>query len=181
MEVLLKNSRNLYQDYKNRIIDVILFGSYAKGKFRPDDIDIAVILKDTKEPEILRLSEHFHKYFDINIHLNVVLIENAISNPLFKTLINEGISILDNKPLHQKIGYESGAIFSINLSKKEKSKKVLFSYALHGKNNQLGILKKLGGKELGRSVFLITIEHVDEFKEFLESWNADFYMMNILS
>lgn len=180
MENLLKSSKKLYQNYKSKIIDVLLFGSLAKNKFKPEDIDIAIILKSTKESELLDLMEKFSKYFNRKIHLNLIIIETIFTNPLFKTLIDEGISLLDNKSLHQKLGYESGAIFSLNLTRLEKSKKVLFSYALHGKKDQEGILKKLNGKEIGRAVFLIPIKFIDEFKQFLEVWNVDFYLMKIL-
>jgi len=180
MEILVKNSKKLYQNYKNNIMDIVLFGSMAKNKFKPTDIDIAIILKNTKEPEILNLREKFEKHFDREIHLNLIIIETILGNSLFKILIDEGISLIDNKPLHQKLGYESGAIFSLNLTKLEKSKKVLFSYALHGKKGREGMLKKMDGKEIGRAVVFIPVKYLDDFKEFLEIWNIDFYMMKIL-
>tara|TARA_Y100000310_G_C20416997_1_gene684813 strand:+ start:279 stop:827 length:549 start_codon:yes stop_codon:yes gene_type:complete len=180
METLLKSSKKLYQDYKGKIIDVLLFGSLAKNKFKPNDIDIAIILKNTKEKELLNLMGKFSKYFNKKTHLNLLIIETILKNPLFKTLIDEGISLLDNKQLNQKLGYESGAIFSLNLTKLEKSKKVLFSYALHGKKDNEGILKKLNGKEIGRAVFFIPVKFTGEFKQFLEVWNVDVYMMKVL-
>ena len=70
---------------------------------------------------ILNLREKFGKYFDKEIHLNLVIIGTIFGNPLFKTLIDEGISLIDSKPVYQKLGYESGAIFSLNLTKLEKS------------------------------------------------------------
>ena len=180
MEILAKNSKKLCLRYKDKIVDVVLFGSMAKNKFKPRDIDIAVILKDTNESEILDLREKFDKYFDKEIHLNLVIIGTIFGNPLFKTLVDEGISLIDSKPVYQKLGYESGAIFSLNLTKLEKSKKVLFSYALHGKKDREGILKSTNGKEIGRAVVFIPVKFIGEFKEFLENWNVDFYMMKIL-
>jgi len=180
MEILVKNSKKLYQKYKETIVDIVLFGSMAKNKFRPNDIDIAVILKNTKESELISLREKFDKFFDKETHLNLIITETILGNPLFKTLIDEGISLIDNKQLYQKLGYESGAIFSLNLTKLDKSKKVLFSYALHGKKDREGILKNMEGKEIGRAVVFIPIKYVDDFKEFLETWNINFYMMKIL-
>lgn len=88
--------------------------------------------------------------------------------------------MVDLKPLHQKIGFESGSIFSIDIRDLPKSKKVLFSYALHGKKKMAGALSSAGGREIGRAVFYIPISHVDKFKEFLEFWKAEFFMMKIL-
>ena len=97
MKNLVKNSKKLYQKYKDRMVDIVLFGSMAKNKFKPDDIDIAIILNNTKESEILNLREKFEKYFDREIHLNLIIMETMLENPLFKTLIDEGISLIDNK------------------------------------------------------------------------------------
>ncbi|MBI4155124.1 hypothetical protein HY498_03500, partial [Candidatus Woesearchaeota archaeon] len=119
-------------------------------------------------------------HFDKKVHLNLLIIETLLQNILFKTLLEEGISLIDQKPLHKKLGYESGYIFSINLIKLNKSKKVLFSYTLHGKKRREGILRSLNGREIGRAVFFIPIEYAERFKEFLELWNVDFYMMKIL-
>ena len=55
MEILAKNSKKLYLRYEDKIVDVVLFGSVAKNKLKPKDIDVAIILKNTKESEILDL------------------------------------------------------------------------------------------------------------------------------
>ena len=176
----LKSSKKLYQNYKDKIIDILLFGSSVKGKYNPKDIDIAIILKNTKEPEIISLIGKFGIYFNKETHLNLVIIETILQNPLLKTLLEEGISLIDQKQLHNKLGYESGYIFSLDLTKLNKSKKVLFSYTLHGKKEQKGILKNLNSKVVGRAVFFIPVDHVEEFKAFLELWNVDFFIIKVL-
>jgi len=180
MENYLKSSKKLYQNYKDKIIDIIIFGSSVKRKYSPIDIDIAIILKNVKESEFIYLIEKFNAYFDKKVHLNLLAVETLLQNLLFKTLLEEGISLIDQKPLHIKLGYESGYIFSLNLTKLNKSRKVLFSYALHGKKKQEGILSNTKGKEIGRAVFFIPIEYTEKFKEFLEFWNVNFNVMKIL-
>lgn len=180
MEILKKSSARLYQDYKEAIADILLFGSFVKGKFSPRDIDVAIFLTNAKEAELADLIAKFSSYFGNDVHLNLMPLSTIFRNPLLKTIINEGISLLDNKPLHQILGYESGAVFSISLKKLEKSRKVLFSYALHGKKGQQGMLERIAGKELGRSVFFIPASCTDGFRQFLEQWNIDFYMMSVL-
>lgn len=180
MEHLKQSSNKLYQKYKDIILDIVLFGSCVKNKLNPADIDVAVILKNTKETEILGLMNLFDSFFDEGTHLNILLIETIFINPLFKNLLNEGVSLLDNRALYERFGYESGSVFSFNLTKLEKSKKVLFYYALRGKKNQEGLLKKSNGKIIGRSVVYIPVNFVDDFKEFLEEHNIDFYRMDIL-
>lgn len=176
-----KSSKKLYQKYKNRIVDIFVFGSFIKGKFRPADIDLAVILKSTKQSELLTIRKKFDFYFSEKVHLNLILIENLLDNALFKTLLEEGYSLLNNNFLYIRLDYKSGAIFSFDLSKLKKSKKVLFSYALHGKKKESGILSNLNGKEIGKAVIFIPIDCMDEFKQFLELWNVEYYMMKVLA
>jgi len=180
MEILKENSKRLYQDYKEKIIDILVFGSFIKNKLKPEDIDIAVLLKNTKQKELLILREKFASFFEVKVHLNLIMIEDILENALFKTLLEEGTSLISGIPLYKKIGYSSGAIFSFNLRKLQNSKKVLFSYALHGKKDENGVLDRTNGKEIGKGVVFIPIQFIDEFKEFLELWNVDYYMMKIL-
>ena len=180
MEVLKESSKRLYQDYKERIIDILLFGSFIKNKLKPEDIDIAVLLKNTKQKELLILREKFASFFEVKVHLNLIMIEDILENALFKALLEEGFSLMNDKPLSERIGYSSGAVFNFNLKKLQNSKKVLFSYALHGKKNENGVLNKTNGKGIGKGVVFIPPQFIDEFKEFLELWNVDYYMMKIL-
>src|SRR3989344_6669611 len=109
MEILKENSKRLYQDYKEKIIDILLFGSFIKNKLKPEDIDIAVLLKNTKQKELLVLREKFASFFEVQVHLNLIMIEDILENALFKTLLEEGTSLISGIPLYKKIGYSSGA------------------------------------------------------------------------
>ncbi len=177
---MIKNSKKLFQKYKDKIIDIVLFGSLAKNKINPNDIDIAIILKNTKESEMLDLMKNFGTFFDNKTHLNILLIETIFANSLFITLLSEGISLIDNKQLYEKLNYDSGTIYSLDISKMKKNKKVLFSYALHGNKNQKGILTKINGKLIGRLVVFIPVKFTDDFKDFLELWGVDYYRMDVL-
>src|SRR3989344_6492371 len=105
MEVLKESSKRLYQDYKERIIDILLFGSFIKNKLKPEDIDIAVLLKNTKQKELLILREKFASFFEVKVHLNLIMIEDILENALFKALLEEGFSLMNDKPLSERIGY----------------------------------------------------------------------------
>ena len=180
MEALQKISRKLLQNYKGKILDIIAFGSSVREKFRPGDIDIAVVLKSVAEQDLGNLRKEAEKIFTIPVHLNLYRLEDIYCSEIYRTFLEEGVSLVDLKPLHQKMGLESGSIFSVDVRHLPKSKKVLFSYALHGKQKRAGALSAAGGREVGRAVFYIPISHVDEFKEFLELWKAEFFMMKIL-
>lgn len=146
----------------------------------PNDIDIAIILKNTKETELLETMKEFSRYYEKIVHLNLLLSETILSNSLYKTLMKEGVSALDNKHLHEKLGFASGAVFSFSLTKLKKSRKVLFYYALHGKKKQGGVLTQLNGRLISNTVIFIPLPYVDEFQSFLEQWQVEFYRMDVL-
>lgn len=175
-----KNSRKLYGKYKNRIVDIVLFGSYVKGKLNPEDIDMTIILKNSNNSFAEKLYIEFKELFGKHTHYNWILVENLFEESLFPTLLEEGISLIKNEKLHKILGYRSSYIFSFYLKNLSKSKKVLFSYALHGKNNEKGILNTLKGEQFGRAVIIIPIEHSEEFREFLETWDIQYKAKKVL-
>ncbi len=58
--ILAEVKKRLKQIYGDKLKDIILYGSYARGDFTEgSDIDIIILLKDMKEPASER-----RKYFD---------------------------------------------------------------------------------------------------------------------
>ncbi|MFH0978005.1 MAG: nucleotidyltransferase domain-containing protein [Candidatus Woesearchaeota archaeon] len=170
----------MYQEYDKNIVDVILFGSVARGKDVTHDTDVAIILKNTEALKILELQKKFNAFFPQRTHLNLVLIENILSNVLYRTLLLEGFSLLTGKRLCEQVGFSSGALISFSLVSLEKSKKVLFYYALHGKKKHGGLLRERNGRILARNVIFVPLEAQDEFQDFFEQWAVEYYLMKIL-
>ena len=178
MESLKKNSKILFNKYKDKIIDIVLFGSYAKGKIKPEDIDICIILKN-KDDFAENLYSEFRDLFGEDAHYNWLSVSSLFEESLTSTLLEEGFSLIKDKPLHESLGYSSSYIFSFNLRNLSNGRKVLFSYALHGKNKE-GILSKLKGRVFGKAVVIIPIVHSEEFREFLETWEVQYESRRVL-
>lgn len=161
-------------------MDIFLFGSFLKGKFRPRDIDVCVVFKkcDYRLPK--KIYHEFKKIFGERVHYNWILCDEIFNASLFPTLIEEGYSLIHDYSLNKKLGYDSFIIFSYNLKGFSASKKVLFSYALHGKGRRKGIIEEVKGEILGRNAVLIPKRHSEEFREFLETWKVDYYAKNVL-
>jgi predicted nucleotidyltransferase len=180
LQDLKKNSLKLLKDYRDIIVDVIAFGSYVRNKYSPNDVDIAILFKNTNQKELLELRPKLKSRFPENIHLNLILLDDLFYSELLKTFIEEGVSLVKGGTIQDLLGYSSNIIYSISLKKLEKTKKVLFYYALKGNKLNEGLLKKLNGTEIGRSVLLIPISKADEFKEFLENWNVEYKAIRVL-
>ena len=177
---LEKISKRLYKKYREKIVDIFLFGSCVKGKLRPNDLDLAVLFKNSDSQFSQKIYSEFKKETDKEIHYNGYNIEEIFSLSIFSTLLEEGYSLIHNRYLSELMGYEASMIFNFNLKNLTKSKKVLFSYALHGHNSNEVMLKKLGGKIFGKAVVIIPESKVEEFREFFELWDIDFEAKKVL-
>ncbi len=100
-DILLELKQGLIKVYGDQLVDVLLYGSYARGEQRQDsDIDVAVILKGNINPfrEIDRITEFS---YDLSLKYSTLLSIHPISekyyltrnSPLILNLREEGISI----------------------------------------------------------------------------------------
>ena len=103
-EVLKKYVEDVHEIYGEKLRTVILYGSYARGDFRPDsDIDI-MILVDLSDDEIRRkghmLSDVTFNY-NFNNNLEIMpIVKNADhfhkwvrAYPFYNYVINEGVEL----------------------------------------------------------------------------------------
>ena len=99
--ILSEFKQGLIEIYGNQLVDVLLYGSYARGDQRTDsDIDIAIILKGSINPfkEIDRITEFS---YDLSLKYSTLLSIHPISevdytlrnSPFMLNLREEGISI----------------------------------------------------------------------------------------
>src|SRR3989338_1336464 len=96
------------------IFDIVLFGSYAKGKARPNDLDIAVIFKTLPLKERLLVVQELKRKLtlaikntvkgDIKIDMKGILWQELFEYSFFGRtgIIWEGISLLTGKLFAEK-------------------------------------------------------------------------------
>jgi type I restriction enzyme S subunit len=100
-KILKEFKEKLIELYKDQLVDVLLYGSFARREQREDsDIDIAVILKGNIKPfkEIDRITEFS---YDLSLKYSILISIHPISdfdyfsrkNPFILNLREEGISI----------------------------------------------------------------------------------------
>lgn len=143
------------------IEDIIIFGSFVKDKFQPQDIDIAIITQKRDLSLIGKISSQLPKKFDI---------ENLLPSQVYKThvglsIISEGFSIKENKFLRDLVGIEPKKIYNYEIRKLTPSQKRSFNRALKEQ------LSKVKGRRLGAGCVMIPINKSGGFEEFLEHWD----------
>lgn len=168
------------------ILQIILFGSVARGEDKADsDIDIAIIHNTDK----FKLMESINKFVDEKIQVSYLNIKDLPEEiELISALAGEGI-LLYGQPLNIKLGkndLKSKLLISYDLSKLAKPEQMKVNRALHGgisinkykgkvyKTEVRGLISEEGIEKFSRSVLLIdkrkSAKVIGLFKRFNVRW-----------
>lgn len=151
--------RKLKPLLKNKeIVDLIIFGSSAKSKINPNDIDIA-LLTNNKKHELLKEV----KLIVPNADVELISVED-FGKRILMTLLKEGYSIKYQTYIHDVYGFDPVKLYKYNLKQLTNSKKVMF---------ERGIKTIEGLERLSNSVVLVPLKYSGQFEEFLRQWNMD--------
>ncbi len=160
--------KNLKPLIKGEIVDLIFFGSSTKGKYRPRDLDLAIITKDPKGIDMDKLTEIRNKIHGKTeeIDTEVIPIQELYTTEFGFNILTEGYSIREEKPINELIGVEPYNIYSYSLENLNKSKKTTFNRSLKR------ILKEEEGEKIGRGVIRIPKRKSGEIEDFLKNWGV---------
>ena len=119
-----------------------------RGKEKPNDIDLCIIINEKDEEKSLDLIDSLGKLVDKNkefkFQINILTEKQFLEgNTLTKTLIKEGFSIKKNKKLAKVWGFDNRSIFIYTLKNFSNSKRVKFHYLLQGRYGRKGLLEEL--------------------------------------
>ena len=88
------------RQYKNLVLNhfgaatVYLYGSYSKGKARPDsDIDVAVVVPEVKDDFLKASAILWSLTWDVNTLIEPVLIDQSHPSPLYEDVLRTGVCI----------------------------------------------------------------------------------------
>jgi predicted nucleotidyltransferase len=162
---LLKIKNRISSLLKNKEIeDVILFGSYAKGRESAGDIDILILSdKDIKKE---------YKGF----HLTTMSIRELFMKfpVMINTVLKEGYSLRYNRKIAEYFKFSNKVLFSYDLSGLNASEKVKIVNILHGKNKEKGMVEQNGGEWIANRVFIIPPESGNVFEKFFINFKIKF-------
>lgn len=158
---------------------VILFGSVAKNTFdKESDIDLFIETDKKNEDKIKNILELYKKTKEYE-KFKLGGIENELSikcgslnewKDLKRSIISNGI-ILYGKYQGRPEKLKHKLVFSLDVKNLERSKKIKVWRKIYGYKQKIGkkvyISKGLAEKKLGRGVFLISIENLEEVMDYL--------------
>ena len=153
---------------KNDVWDIIVYGSYVRGKTDARDIDIALILNkitSVKKKMVLcqelraALSDKGYsmdvKAVDIRDLMNVGFLAR-------EAILAEGRSLLRKDYLAERFGFKNFAIIEYSLKNLTPAKQKMFYYALQGRKRGTGILARIGGRIISKGVLQVPVIHYEE-------------------
>lgn len=161
------------KSWKEDVADVLIFGSYVKGKAKPQDIDICLIFRNKIKLDIVHKAEAL---LGENYHVSSLSVDNFFTNvhSLAKTLLLEGKSIISGSRFACNLGLTAKLLYSYDLSSESSSKKVRFVYLLRGRNGSAGLVKDWGGEFIAPSAFFVPIEKDNEAQEVFDAWKIKY-------
>lgn len=174
---LLKNKefnsiiKKLYKKYEKEIIDILLFGSAIRGKIKPKDIDLLILFKDKENLDIAYdFKKGLEKY---NADITTRTWKNIASKDFQakESFLSEAFSLINQEFVSKSFGFKSKILFKYELKNLPATKKILFHYALNGRNNNQGLIKQLKLEKFSDTAILSPIENSEELKEFFQYWN----------
>lgn len=93
---------------------------------------------------------------------------------------SDSISIFDNEPLVEKLGFKEFTEIFYDLTKLDQSRKMLFNYALLGRRGSNGILQKFGGRRLSKGGVALPSENERDVEVFIKKWNVGYSKRRVL-
>ena len=183
-------------EVKEKIKEVILFGSVAKGTFdKKSDIDLFFNIKEKKdEKEIEEKLKSILKSFEVksektwalkNIKLPISFIAGNLEDKTWKNIKEEIISsgiVLYGEYKENPEGLNHNYLFYYSLSnlhRKNKMKfiRIMFGYSLKkGSSNyeQEGLLKQIKGLKLGSNAILIPSYEILKIKKVFNDFKINY-------
>lgn len=165
--------------WKEDIVDIFVFGSFVKGKARPQDIDMCLIFRRKIKLDIIRRAEALlgEKY-----HVSSLCIDNFFTNThsLAKALLLEGKSIISGSRFAGNFGLAAKLFYSYDLSSEDSSKKVRFVYLLRGRNGSVGLVKSWKGEFIAPSAFFVPVEMDNAVQEVFDAWKIKYVRRKIM-
>lgn len=172
---MLKNEKSL--------VDIFIFGSAVKNKKEPSDIDIVSLFRQRDYKIIEDINYQIKKEGDrqnLAVHIEPLIVDDILQSEAYRNIIHEGFSINHMKSVQSLLHFDSFLLLRYNLKNKTPSEKVMFSYALFGREKGKGVLGELKGMELGKGSIAVPVKKEVDILSFFKQWNVDIRKQRIL-
>ena len=178
---LISRINGLMKDYKDEVLDIVLFGSSAKGKDKPGDLDLLIIYKSKVNSELNYKIKKELEILGFEIDLTAKTYNDLFESSFIarESYLSEGYSIIQKKFIAQGFGYKPMVIFKYDIKNFNKSQRMRFYYSLYGRNSE-GMLKKLKLYKFSERIIISPVEESERVKDYLNSWKMPYAEIPVL-
>ncbi|MBU0629071.1 MAG: nucleotidyltransferase domain-containing protein [Nanoarchaeota archaeon] len=170
---LKKISRDFFKANKDSVIDIVLFGSLARGKENPNDIDVLVLFKDKVNKDVeYKLRKNLGDDVSIISKTETGLID--VSFDAREGFLFEGYSLVDGKSVASRYGFSSFGLIIYDTKRMTNTQKTRFYYALNGRGGSSGVVESLSGIKLSDNILAVPLCKIENAKEFFDFWKLDY-------
>jgi predicted nucleotidyltransferase len=170
-----------YMKSNKAIKGIVLFGSAAKGKLYPGDLDVAILAELTDRAQLTGGLVRLLSENDIDAHVSTLFFDDIFSEPLWQSVIHEGISIINGEPLSKSLGFSSKTLFQFDPSKLDKSKRVRFQYALVGRDSKSGIIEDVCGQKISGNAIIVPVSSENKVIQFFDLWGISYTIKRLMA
>lgn len=165
---------------KNRVWDIVIYGSYIRGNSKAKDIDLGVILsEETSLKKKWLISQELRnklavegKRFDVKtVDFNDLLDPGFLGR---EAILAEGYSLITKDYLAKKFGFDAFTLIEYSLGNLTSSKKKLLYYALRGRKKGEGLLPKLQGRIISKGTLEVPTKNYEEIKSLLDNYALNY-------
>lgn len=158
---------------ENNIWDIVVYGSYIRGKTKAKEIDIAVILDKTipikKKWALNQELKRKISLKDKNLDIKTLDFKDLINpgNLNREAVLAEGYSLIKKDYLAERFGFKAMAQVEYSLNKLTPAKQKMFYYTLQGRKKGTGMLSRLGGRIISKGVLEVPTQEYEEINSLL--------------
>lgn len=165
LKTLEKNLRPLIE---GNIVDLIVFGSTVKGRDRPKDLDLAVLVKDEEKLSLQQISEIRERSRDTfeNIDTEVLSPSELFTADITLRILMEGYSLREEDFLSGILGIKPCNIYSYSLKDLNRSEKTRFNRTLKQ------AVEEVGGEKIGRGVVKVPRKYSGKLEDIFSRWDV---------
>jgi len=155
------------QEYKF-LEDIIIFGSVAREKTLPKDIDLAILVHARDEAQLEKIEEEVHRVLpEYKIDVTVLTVKEIYS-PLWLSIMKEGYSVSNEEFLSALYNMQPTKLYKYSIKMLTPVQKVQFDRGMRK------MIEDLQGIRLTRTIVLISFQKSERFEEFLRTWKLEF-------
>lgn len=179
---LKKVSKAFYANHKEYVSDIILFGSFMRGKEKANDIDVLIVFDTSVSKEV----EYEYRNKIAKLAKNVSVISKTQETYLSDSfdaregILFEGYSLIRSRFIASDFGFAGLGIFIYQTKELGNAQKTKIYYALNGRRTAEGFIHATTAIRMSDNVLAFPLDQIENAKEFFNEWKLEYMYVPVL-